>query len=130
MRDFKVRRGRFQKIFLLFLLLLAIVGLSVVAGVSLRAAWNMYDKLLLASETSAATQAQLAALRTQHSEVKEALGELSSPRGVEAQVRERFGVARPGEGQITIVRQESPAGVGGARTQNLLERLWDALFVW
>jgi hypothetical protein len=55
---------------------------------------------------------------------------LSSLRGVEAEVRERYGVARPGEGKIEIVRNSKGEDIQGLEDGNIFIRVFRSLFVW
>jgi cell division protein FtsB len=49
------------------------------------------------------TQSQLASLKARQTTLQDSINELSTPRGQEATVRETFGVAKPGEGEIVVV---------------------------
>lgn len=90
----------------------------------------MYDKFVAASEADAAAQSELEEIRKQHGEIGAAVEALMSERGVEAGVRERFGVARPGEGQIDIIRREAPTTTRQVDEPGLLTKIFRALFVW
>ena len=111
MRDFKKRRTIAGE--------LLRVGLGI-AGVAL---------LCEAADARAAAEAQLAALGARHTAVAADVAALSSERGLEAEVRERYGVARPGEAQIDIVRQ-APQEEPIVEHPTLWDRLWRLLFVW
>lgn len=130
MREFKrawTREGRITRV------ILRTVGaglLAAVAFVSLRAAWGMYDKLLEATDREHLAQAQLQTLRTQKDTIDTQLALLSSSRGVEAQVRDRYGVVRPGEGEIQILAAPEAVGTAPAKPEGFWSRLWQALFVW
>lgn len=130
MRDFKKRRGRTEELLRLGLGALGVVVLGVLAVAAAHGAWDMYGKLTQASEAQQGAQAQLAALEAQRAQVDSALGALSTERGVETQIRERYGVARPGEGQIDIVRQAPQATTTSAASASWPGRLVQALFAW
>jgi len=89
----------------------------------------MYGKFTEAAAARSVAEAQLADLEERHGEVKANVENFSTDRGLEGAVRERYGVARPGEGQIDIVRQSSTTPVNGSPV-SLWDRLWDLLFVW
>ena len=55
---------------------------------------------------------------------------LASMRGVEAGVRERYGVARPGEGQIDIIRREATSTIPRNEQPNVFVKIFRAIFVW
>ncbi len=105
-------------------------ALLLLAGVAVRAAWGMYGKFASAAAADAAAQNELAALAARHAQVGAMVAELSTDRGVESQVRQRYGVGRPGEGEIDIVRQPSTTSDESAGGRGFWRRLWDALFVW
>ena len=90
----------------------------------------MYTKFASASAADASAQAELETLRSQVSLVGASAQALVSERGVEAGVRERYGVARPGEGQIDIIRREVASTTPKADQPNIFVKMFRALFVW
>ncbi len=109
------------------------LGLLVLAGLAflaVRAAWNMYDKFAAASDAQAQVEAQLSFLQSQYNSVETQVQSLSTPRGQEGELRQRYGVVRPGEGEIDIVRQAPTSTGATGPQQSWLEKLWQALFVW
>lgn len=130
MRDFSKKRR--SPVFAL-LRLLGSVGVVVLLAlfvfVSSRATWEMYQKFAEASRSRQAAERELAALVEKEARVRGAAAALSSQRGIEEQVRARFGVARPGEGLITVVRDEASAEASSQEPQNLWKRILQ-LFGW
>ena len=56
---------------------------------------------------------------------------LASEGGVEAAVRERFGVVKSGEGEIRIVRDKGEGEAGDAAAgDNMFVQFFQSLFVW
>ncbi len=105
--------------------------LLVVAVLVVRAAWHMYGKFATASAAAEAAKTELSHMEEQKASVSEAIAELSSERGVEASAREKFGVAKPGEGEIRIIRDKEGVGTLPSQDdQNILSRIFNALFVW
>lgn len=90
----------------------------------------MYGKFASASQADAAAQVELEDLRRQEAQIGAAAQALASDRGVEAGVRERYGVARPGEGQIDIIRREATTTDVGTKEPGLFTKIFRALFVW
>ena len=130
MREFKKRRGQQGEIVQLGLRALGTLALLVLAALAVHSAWGMYTKLAEASQGQRSAEAELAALTQQEVRVARSVGEIASTRGVEAQVRERFGVARPGEGGIQIVR-DTPTSTAQATTKEFWwQRIFHTLFVW
>jgi cell division protein FtsB len=131
MRDFKKQRSASHEVFNFFVLCGGILLILGLATVSVQAAWGMYTKFVVASQGDAAAKKELAQLELQHGRVSAAVADLSSGRGVEGQIRERFGVAKPGEGAIMIVRSgTSTAGEQNLNKENIFSRVFHALFVW
>lgn len=128
MRDFS-KRGRAQVVrFVRSLLWLCV--LLVVAFIAVRAAWNMYGKFVEAAQSDEYAQKELAELKEQQARVVASVDSFSTSRGLEAQVRERYGVVKPGEGQIQIVRDASSTEQNAPLQKNILQRIWHALFGW
>ena len=108
---------------------LGVVLLALAAFGAARAAWDMYGKFNEAAAARAGAEVKLAELEARDTKIKANVEALRTERGVEAALRERYGVARPGEGQIDIVRQ--PASTTALREEpNLWQKLWQLLFVW
>jgi cell division protein FtsB len=107
-----------------------IVILALLAAVSARAAWNMYEKFTEASLGRQAAQSELDELKEKKERVSTAVTAFSSERGIEAEIRQRFGVAKPGEGEIQIVRDEDGEGGASKEPQNLWEWIVETFFVW
>ena len=108
-----------------------LMALLAVTWFAVRAAWNMYGRFSASSVAAQNTEAELSRLEAQYTKVSASVGEFSSPRGIEAKIRERYGLGRPGEGELNIVR---PAGsaVATSTTQssNFFSRIFNTLRVW
>ncbi len=129
MREFKKRRTVGAEILRMSLGTLGILALATVAFGASRAAWAMYGKFTEAASARAGAEAQLQELQLRDQTIKADVSALSSERGVEAAVRERYGVALPGEGQINIVRQGSSTEALRQEPE-FFQKLWQLLFVW
>jgi len=130
MREFKKRRNQKGEALNLCLRVLGCLVLFGITVLAVRATWSMYGKLSEASVGQEAAEAQLAALQTQEARVATSVADTSSTRGVEAQVRQRFGVARPGEGVIQIVRDQASTSAQTPTPKSWWVRIWHTLFVW
>ena len=75
-------------------------------------------------------QAELGNLQVQKEKLAASLAHISTQAGQEKELRERFGVVRPGEGEIQIVH--NVATTSGVQTQkpSWWLRVFHALFVW
>ncbi len=105
--------------------------LFVILIFAVRSAWGMYQRFANASEGHEAATRELEALKEREGEVKASVANLSSERGVEAEIRERYGVGKPGEGKIEIVRDpDSDTANGAGQSGNIFIRIFRSLFVW
>lgn len=130
-REFRANSNNKLHIFWRFSLALgASVLLLFVSSASVKAAWEMYQTFDIAAEERAMAEAELAALELEHAQMSAILKSFGSERGVEAAIRERFGVVKPGEGEIRIVRVEESGTVEEAAHGNPFSRLFNALFKW
>jgi cell division protein FtsB len=130
MRDFKRQRGRGEKIWRVCLSIGALLALLFVTFFAARGTWGMYQKFSEAATSDAEAQQQLALLQAQEVQVSGQVAELNTPLGVETQLRERYGVAKPGEGEIEIVTDAPSTTPASAPSQNWFVRAYQALFGW
>ena len=129
MREFKKRRVSGMEVLKISAGVAGIVALAGVAFIASRAAWGMYGKFAEAATARASADTQLQDLRERRQKIDVDVQALSSERGLEAQVRERYGMARPGEGEINIVRQATTSEVL-KQNPGMLQKLWQMLTVW
>lgn len=130
MQDYRRRRAGRQDVTRVGLGALGVLLLALVAFFAVKGAWGMYAKFAAASEADAASQVELETLKSQVSQVGASAAALVSSRGVEAGVRERYGVARPGEGQIDIIRRDATTTPPKTEEPNIFVKIFRALFVW
>ena len=130
MREFKHIRSRRQ---ILVRFLLGIGGLALLGAlttVAARAAWAMYGKFTEAAAADAQSKAELQSLEQQEAQMSAAVSSLSTPRGVEAQVRERYGVEKPGEGVIEILQPSATSSAAAAVPLNFFSKVWQTIVPW
>lgn len=129
MSEFKSRRGRKEELVTLALRMGGTLALLCITALAVYATWGMYAKMQEASSGRDAAEAQLATVVEQESMVRSEIDQLSTARGVEAQMRKRFGVVRSGEGEIDVV--ESPSVVTAPQQEKgFWATIYRALFVW
>jgi len=129
LRDFKTHHTRDHAVWRFFLALCVTGILLVISTLSVRAAWDMYQTFNTAMIERSATESELATLHAAHVAMLATVKSFSSDRGLETAVRERFGMVRPGEGEIRIVRtkeEETPE----AGEPSKFGQLFNALFTW
>jgi len=130
MREFKKRRSERQE----WVRVLAGVGgvlvLFVVTLYAAHAAWGMFGKFRAASRGQEDAQAELGNLQVQKDKLARSLTSISTLDGQEKELRERFGVARPGEGEIHIVHDAATTSNTPPPRPSWWSRVFHALFVW
>lgn len=130
MREFNRRRSPRDEKVRLGLKACGVLVLLLVTAVLSHAAWGMYTKMAEASQGQEEAESQLASLQAQQEGVSNTLGELSTQRGVETQMRERYGVAKPGEGEIDIVADEHASTTATTTPESWWQRLFKVFKVW
>lgn len=130
MQDFTKRRGRGNVVRRFFLGLCVVALLGLVAFGAAHAAWDMYGKFAEAEEGNNAAEQNLADLKAQDASVQAEVSTLNSPEGQEAELRQSYGVALPGEGEIQIVREAPTSTPPSASSDNFFVRILKALFMW
>ncbi|MBP7770767.1 MAG: hypothetical protein KA066_02550 [Candidatus Pacebacteria bacterium] len=130
MQDYRRKRASRQDVTRAALGALGVLFLALVVFFAIRGAWGMYTKFAAASQADAAAHVELETLKGQVSQVGASAAALVSDRGVEAGVRERYGVARPGEGQIDIIRRDATSTPPVADEPNVFVKMFRAIFVW
>lgn len=109
---------------------LAAALLLVVTVLLLRATWGMYTKMVAASEGQRQTEDQLARLEKQQKGVVVTLSELASVRGEEEEIRQRFGLVKPGEGEIQIIERAQASTTALEDGEPWWRHILRALVVW
>jgi septal ring-binding cell division protein DamX len=130
MREFKKRRGGKEEFMRFVVKCAGTLVLLVVTVYLMRAAWGMYVKMAEASQAQEEAEAELASAKAQQLGVSSTLSDIGTQRGEEAQIRERFGYARPGEGEIDIVVDPHATSTATTTQESWLSRLFKAFKIW
>lgn len=69
----------------------------------------MYVRMQEARSAAEASRAALTDLQDREENLRRTVEHLASPRGVEEELRTRFGVVRPGEESVTIIFEQESA---------------------
>lgn len=128
MQDFSKRHAKRQILLRFVLSVAGLILLVLIAFVAVRAAYRMYGKFAQAAESAESAQERFTSLREQKNEVGAVVEAFDSSRGIEAEIRERYGVAKPGEGKIEIVRDSASSSPRSAAPSNLFVRFFE--FLW
>lgn len=126
MQDFRQRRAERGSPVRALLRIVGAVLLLFLTVMAARAAYDMYGRYSRARLQDNAAQSKQRELEEEFSRLQSGVKELQSDRGVEEALRERYGLSRPGESEIRIVRQAPEAPQGGA--SGFLKRVWNKIF--
>jgi hypothetical protein len=74
-----------------------------------RAAWNIHEKAIVADERLSQAQAELASLEQQKESLSSSISYLSTPEGMEAELRDKYHAVKAGESVAVIVDDASSA---------------------
>ncbi len=130
MRDFTKHASPRQRPLRLLAGVAGIIALFFVTFGAARAAWGMYGKFAEAAKSDAEAQQNVIALEAEELQMSAAVETLSSARGQEAALRQSYGVALPGEGEIQIVKESTSSTPAPAPQPNFFVRILKALWVW
>ncbi len=130
MQDFKKPHPKTPHLLRLAGALAGAILLFVTAGVAVTSAWGMYGTFSTAAGARQSAEKSLRSIQEDETRISATVAALGSQTGVEKEVRERFGVAKPGEGEIQIVRDAAGEDVRPAESQNVFLKTLHSLFVW
>ncbi len=130
MREFKKRRTKQEELFYFVLKVAGTLLLLLVTFFLMRAAWGMYTKMSNASHAEEEAKKQLVLAQAEHKGVSATLTTITSTRGVEQQIRERYGVVKPGEGEIDVIRDTKTPTTTPVVQDSWWQHVFRALFVW
>ncbi len=130
MREFKKHRSRRAELLNFGIRLVGALLLLCVTIGMVRAAWDMFGRLNMATAGQQDAEAQLASLESQKTTISASVDQLSSPRGQEALMRDHYGVVKPGEGVIQIVDHASTTDSANTAPHTWFQSLFHALFSW
>lgn len=104
MATFQQRRDPMR---LMWRRVLAVV-LLVILAIAVRGVWGVYKKSQESRELKIEAEATLSDLQTREKELRADIANLKSDRGVEAELRERYDLAKEGESVVVIVDPPAP----------------------
>jgi cell division protein FtsB len=93
--------------------------MAIVGVICLLLAFVVYDRYTIEREMAARralAETELQALQVRYEELEEKVDYLKSERGIEAEMRRNFDVARPGEQVVIILDDEKPEAVNDQRS--------------
>ncbi len=84
------------------------VVLLILVIIAMRGVWKVYQKSNDSYVLKVEAEAKLAELQKRESELRSDIASLRSEKGIEAELRERYDLAAPGEGVVVIVEPPPP----------------------
>ena len=90
-----------------------------------KAAWDMYAKERESQRQLEAVEHELAALVARENLLRDNLARLTTPEGIEAEIRAQFQVAKPGEQMVVLVEGRSAAPEEKVPVQSFMSKLFD-----
>jgi cell division protein FtsB len=90
----------------------------------------MYGTFKVAVDARDSAESELASLKASQARLAAQVSMFETPQGVEHEIRERFGVAKPGEGEIQLVRDQASTSTDAPASQNFFEKIFHSLFGW
>jgi hypothetical protein len=130
MEDFKKHHPKTHYVLRFAATLLGTVILFATAGVAVSSAWNMYGTFSVAAGAREEAEQALRSAQDEQTRISAAVTGFTTDSGLDREVRERFGVVKPGEGEIRIVREAPTEASSEDEQQNGFMRTLRSLFVW
>ncbi len=96
----------------------AIIVLVVVCLLVARGVWSAYGKYEKSKEIADRARADLASLQTRQDSLSGEIDALATPEGKEREIRDRFGVVKPGEKMVVLVDDASATDQTAAASQS------------
>ena len=109
---------------------LSMIAAAILLAVLARAAWNISDKAAASETRLAAAAAELSTLRERQGELQAGVARLSTPEGIEAEIRNKYHATKEGESVAVIVdgSRVAAAATASATTSASAERgFWQRL---
>jgi hypothetical protein len=130
MEDFRKHHSKTHYLLRFAATLLGTIVLFATAGVAVSSAWNMYGTFSVAAGAREEAEQALRSAQDEQTRISAAVAGFTTDAGIDREVRERFGVAKLGEGEIRIVREASAEDSPEEEEQNIFTRTLHSLFVW
>ncbi|HTK33437.1 MAG TPA: hypothetical protein VL335_02745 [Candidatus Paceibacterota bacterium] len=95
----------------------ASIGIALIMTVLIvRGAWNIHEKALLAEDRLDQAKAELADLQSQKTSLSASIDHLSTPAGMEAELREKYHAVKEGESVAVIIDPDADNATSGQST--------------
>ena len=79
----------------------------------IRAAWNIHEKAVVADERLSQAQAELSSLEQQKESLSSSISYLSTPAGMEAELRDKYHAVKAGE-SVAVIMDDALSGASSS----------------
>ena len=115
----KLRRFLYSKI--------ALVLLVILIALVLNGVWNIYKKQDLTKDNLAKTASSLESLQVREKMLSSQVERMKTPEGTEEEIREKYGLVKPGEEVIVVVDSSTTVSDG---TSTASPGFWQKVVNW
>ena len=91
-----------------------------------RAGWNIHEKAAAAGDRLTQAQAELASLEQQKTSLSNSISYLSTPAGMEAELRDKYHAVKEGE-SVAVIVDDSSGDASTTTSSTPSESLWGRL---
>ena len=95
---------------------ITLIALTIVAIFFVRGAWNVYQKESASQGYLDQAQDELTKVSATQAELSHSVAELQTQQGIEADIRHKFRVVKPGE-QIAVIVDDNASGTASSTPQ-------------
>ena len=100
-----------------------VIIIVIIALYSLYSTWSIYEKMVQSREAMEKSEKELLTLATKNNQLDADISQLQTSDGVEKEIRNKFGVAKPGENMAVIVSDDDASSSATSTHQSFLERI-------
>ena len=102
-----------------------IIALLLILILVTKATWSVYSKESESRKRLDSVEANLTALQAREKKLREDIERLKTPEGIEAQIREQFQVAKPGEKMVMMVDEKKDGKQNVPKEASLVSKFFD-----
>ncbi len=103
MREFKDKRKRKEKLYSSW----SVLALFAISLFLAKDVWNIYQKEIESASLDSDSKAKLQSLSAQADQLNSNIKKLSTDAGIDEELRQKYGVVKPGEEMIVVVPDNS-----------------------
>ena len=104
-----------------------LVLLVVICVFLIKAGWSAYFEKIENVKKLTQANEELANVKTKETNLKESIDRLKTTEGIEAEIRDKYKVVKPGEKMLIIVDGEKPAEAAPILKKNFFQEMWSKI---